>query len=226
MRTKVVFVIVFIISSFSFIFSQTLEEKLLKKREQRIQNYTYQARNGARNSKLQVINSIIEEFDEVKYTEKDKKLVDLAVYLSEEGSGRQEYENNRMINDYPDVRRGACVVLGMVGGDDARTALINVLANDKNSTVKAEALLALGKIKDNSNGEALRAIVYTYRTMYKPDNNFVMAVIQAVREMARSNAASYGDAVIILSEIQMGQYTRVVREEAYKAIKYLNSVEE
>lgn len=214
---------IFIISSISLLLSETAEERLLKKREQRILNYTYQAKNGNRVIKATVLDNIIGEFDESKYSSNDKKLVELVVYLSEEGTTRQAFENNSLINDYPEVRRKSCQVLAKLGGDDSRKALISVLLNDTNSIVKSEACIALANVKDNSAGEALRAIIYTYRSTYKPDQNFVMAIINAVKSIARGDSLAFGDAMLILSEIQLGQYNKIVRDAAYDAIQYLNS---
>ena len=209
----------------AIVFSQTIEDKLLKKREQRLLNYYYQARSGGRTSKLETLTSILSEYDESKYSDKDQKLVDLVVYLTEEGSTRQEFENNRIINDFPEVRREACIVLAKIGGDQARDALINVIANDQNSMVKAEALKSLAIVKDNQTGKALRAIVYVYKSTYQPDPNLVMAIIEAITAIAKGNTDVYGDAVLILSEIQVAQYPRLIREAAFNAIKKLNSEE-
>jgi len=224
MMKKLTILMLFIFS-FSFLFSQTIEDKLLKKKEQRILNYYYQARTGNRAMKLNAVESILAEYDESKYSEKDQKLVDIVVYLSEEGSTRMEYENNRLVNDYPEVRRATCILLAKIGGEQSRGALVNVLVNDKNSVVKAEALKSLAVIKDNQKGEALRAIVYMYRTTYSPDSNLVMGVIEAISSIAHGNAEVYGDAILILSEIQMGNYPRIVREAAFSAVKKLNSAE-
>jgi hypothetical protein len=213
----------FVFSSIFLLFSETAEDRLLKKREQRILNYTYQARNGNRILKSSVLDSVLGEFDESKYSSSDRKLVELVVYLSEEGTIRQEFENNSLINDYPEVRRKSCQVLAKLGGDEARKALIGVLLNDSNLVVKSEACIALSQVKDNSAGDALRAIIYSYRATFRPDQNFVMAIISSVKLIARGDSLAFGDAMLILSEIQLGQYNKVVRDEAYAAIQYLNS---
>jgi HEAT repeat protein len=128
------------------------------------------------------------------------------------------------MNDYPEVRRKACLLLGKLGGDKARAALMNILAKDTNQHVKAEAINALAAIGDNENGDVLKTIVWVYRDTYNPDSNFVIAIINAVKKIAKeSYSSSYGDALIILTEIQVGNYTNYIRTEAYKAIEYLNS---
>ena len=220
MKIYLLLISLFILSVTSA-FSQTMEEQLLKKREQKIMNYRIQAKSGNRNIKSSVLDKILEEFETENYSKKDEELLELISFLSEEGTIRQEYENNLLVNNFPEVRRKACLVLSKLGGDIARRALINVLTNDPNTTVKAEACNALARVKDNSSGEVLRTIVYVYRSNWRPDPNFVFAIINAVKRIAKGNASSYADAIMVLSEIQMGKYSKMVREEAYAAIQYL-----
>lgn len=225
-KITILIALIFLFSTVISVFSETPEERLLRKREQRILNYRYQARVGGRELKASVLDKILEEYEDSKYSSDDSKLVDLVVFLSEEGTIRQEYENNMLVNDFPEVRRKSAMVLAKLGGDEARDALINVLTNDTSSMVKAEACNALAQVKDNTASEALRAIVYVYRSTYKPDQNFIFAIINAVKSIARGNASAYADAVLILSEIQMGNYNRKIRESAYGAIQALNEDEE
>ena len=223
MKKNIVFVV--LISIFYSIFAvnpQTIEDKLLQKKERKILNYYFQAKARGRIPKLHVLDSITAEFDSGDYTVKDTKLVDVVRYLSEEGSIRQEYENNLLVNDFPDVRRNACILLGKIGGEQAREALINVLAYDTSYMVKAEACNSLALIKDDPTGSVLRTIVFVYRSTYQPDANFTVAVINAIKTIAKGNEQVYGDAITVLSEIQMGQHARRVREEAYNAIDSLN----
>lgn len=219
---KIGLLIIFIIIFSQIAFSETIEEQRLRMREQKIMTYIYQARNGDRNQKIDVLDKILAEFDTLKYSADDKKLVDLVVFLTEEGSTRQEFENGRLVNDFPEVRRKSVQVLGKLGGDEARDALINILINDQSAAVRAEACLSLAKVGDNTNGEALSALVYIYRSTYKPDPNFVMAIIQAVKELAKDNSTAYADAIYILSEIQIGNYNRNIRDAAYEAIRELS----
>lgn len=221
-KNIVVIILICIFCSIFLIYPQTIEEKLLNKKEKRTLNYFFQAKARGRIPKLHVIDSITEDIDSGYYTEKDTKLVDVVRYLSEEGTIRQEFENNMLVNDFPEVRRNACILLGKIGGAQARAALIEVLAYDTNYMVKAEACNSLALIKDDPTGMVLRTIVFVYRSTYQPDANFTVAVINAIKTIAKGNEQVYGDAITILSEIQMGQHPRRVREEAYNAIDSLN----
>nr|HPO49920.1 hypothetical protein [Spirochaetota bacterium] len=57
---------------------------------------------------------------------------------------------------------------------------------------------------------------------YKPDPNLVFAIINSVKQIASASVSAYADAVYILSEIQMGNYNRKIREAAYDAIQELS----
>jgi len=203
-------------------YSETIEEQLLKQKEAKLKVYQVQAKVGDRKQKAEILDKITNEFDETKYSSKDAELMDLVIFLSEEGSIRKEYQNNQVINDYPEVRRKAVMLLSKLGGAQSREALINILVSDKNSMVKAEICNALAQVKDNEKGDALRALVYIYRTTYKPDSNLVFALINAVKEISKSNTAAYTEGVNILSELQMGNYNRKIREAAYQAIEDLS----
>ena len=68
--------------------------------------------------------------------------------------------------------------------------------------------------------------------MSKPERNIMRPrfreisysgiLIHAIKTIAKGNEQFYGDAITVLSEIQMGQHQRRVREEAYNAIDFLN----
>ena len=197
---------------------------MLKQKQAKIKTYYFEARNGGKAQKIDVLNNILSEFDSAKYSDKDTEIVDIVIYLSQEGTLRKEYEANTIVNDFPQVRQKAAIALAKFGGDRARENLILLLASEKNQMVKAEICNALAEIKDNEKGEALMAVVFTFRTTYRPDPNLAYAVINAIKNIAKENSSSYGDAIAVLSDIQMGNYNRVVREAAYNAIRELSGI--
>lgn len=213
-------ILIFVVSG---VFAQTPEEELLKRKELRLRNYLYEAKSGDRNAKVRVLEQIFNEFDKAGYSENDRRLMELVDHLASEGSSRKEFENNLLINDFPEVRRMSIKILGKIGGDSSRRILLNALQDDKNPTVKAEVCLALAAVGDNSNGDVLRSLSYMYRTTYKPDPNLVFAVIEAVKSIAKGNTSSYSDAIYLLSEIQHGDYNRAIRNAAYEAIQHLSN---
>ncbi len=220
---KSIFFILFISLYLIYTYSQTIEEQILKRKEEKIKTYTYQARIGDRDAKIDVLDQILAEFDELKYTEKDKKLVELLVELSEEGSVRKIYENGRIINDFPDVRIKAVKVLAKIKGNQAREGLINALLNETNTMVKIEICYALAEVGDNNSGDALRAIIYIYRNRPNNEANLIMAIIHALQKIAKTNSSLYPDVVYILTEISMGAYSKTIRDTAFKVLEILSS---
>ena len=202
---------------------KTIEEQLIAQRMEAIKKYTYSAKMGDRAQKSDTLDDILAQYDKLGFSQNDKELIQLVSFLSEEGSTRQEYENNRLINDFPDIRRKSVQVLAKIGGNTARDALINILHTDQNPAVKAEACNALAKVKDNKDGKALNALVYVYRSTYRPDPYLIQSIITAVKQIATVDASAYADAIYVLSEIQMGSHQRKIREEAYNAIQELSN---
>lgn len=219
-KEKFIFVTLFVIST-AILFSQTAEEKLLSKKEKVLLSYRYQATHGNRIIKLQVLDKLEEGLASKEFTTDDAQVLDIVVYLTQEGTSRKDFENNVLVNNYPDVRMKACKVLAKFKDDNARRALIEIIKNDTNAAVLAEACNALGAIGDNANGDVLRAIIYLYRTTYNPPQNLVFAVVNAIKVVAKSTTKSYGDAISVLQEIMMGPYNEKVRTSALEALQYL-----
>ncbi len=218
---KITFFILFLFCVI-YLNSQTIEEQMLQRKEQKIRTYIYQARLGDRDAKIDVLDQILAEFDEMKYTEKDMKLVELLVELAEEGSVRKVYENGRIVNDFPDVRIKAVKVLAKIKGEKAREALVNALLYEENTMVKVEICYAMAEVGDNKNGDVLRSIIYIYRNRPNNDANLIMAIIHALQKIATTNSSLYPDVVYILIEISMGAYSRTIRETALKVLDILS----
>ncbi len=221
MKKNTIFLMFFLIMTSFLIFSQTAEDKLLTKKEKVLMNYLYQATQGNRIIKLQVLDKLLEGIDSKEFSSEDSQMVDIVVYLTQEGTSRKNFENNVLTNNYPDVRVKACKVLGKMKTENSRRALAEVIKNDENDVVLAEACIAFGEIGDNANGDALRAIVYLYRSTYNPTQNLVFAIINSIKLVSKSTTRSYGDSISVLQEIMMGPYNQKVRESALEAIQYL-----
>lgn len=222
-RTILVFICTILTLSAFNTFASTPEEELLSRKEQKLKNYLTEVKAGDRTAKERVLDEILNGFDSEKYSEDDKKLVELADFLMGEGSIRTQYENGRLINDYPEIRRKSVKVMAKIGGSGARLSLLNALNTEPHSAVKAEICLALAdpNMSDDS-GDILRALSYMYRTTNRPDQNLVAALIEAVKNIAKGNPMSYSEAIYLLSEIQHGNYNKDIRARALNAIETLS----
>ena len=217
-------ILIFICTILTFsVFANTPEEELLSRKEQKLKNYLTEVKAGDRTSKERVLDEILNGFDSEKYSEDDKKLVELVDFLMGEGSIRKQFQDGRQINDYPEIRRKSVKVMAKIGGAGARLSLLNALNTEPHSSVKAEICLALAdpNMSDDS-GDILRALSYMYRTTNRPDQNLVAALIDAVKNIAKGNPMNYSEAIYLLSEIQHGNYNRDIRTKALEAIETLS----
>jgi len=148
-------------------------------------------------------------------------------YLAMEGSGHTVREDGRLVNNFPDVRRRAANMLGRIGTDTARDALIRVLLIDDEPTVKAEAAYALGVMGKNPNNQVIQALAFTYNLEdpSKPDNNFGYALCLAVEKIAQSTPGGIKDptAYQILVKIAGGNYLRTVKNKALQVLDELKT---
>lgn len=178
---------------------------------------------GNRKEKLKLLDKIYKEFNTMEYTIEDNDFVNMIIFLSEEGSIRQDFDEKGMItNNFPDIRIKAIRVLGRLVNDQIRDQLISVLKDDKDLQVKTEALKALENIKDNKNGDVLSAINTTFRALFKPNSALIIAMIDTSKAIAMSDPALKQNAEYVLTEIQLNSKDKKVRNSAYDAIKEIS----
>jgi HEAT repeat protein len=160
---------------------------------------------------------------------KDRNKVEFVLeYLAMEGTARRVRENARLINYFPEVRRRAANLLGQLGGEGARNALISVLVIDDEPMVKAEAAYALGVIGMNEGSGTVRAILYTLEreNPAQPDNNLGYAICLALEKIAKkNNGIKEADAYRALVRIAQGPYIRTVKQKALETLEELKKYE-
>lgn len=222
-RTILVFICTILTLSVFNTFAITPEEELLTRKEQKLKNYLTEIKAGDRTAKENILDEISKNFESEKYSEDDKKLIELVDFLMGEGSVRRQFENGRLINDFPEIRGKAVEIMARIGGSDAKFSLLNALNTETYSSVKAEICRALAKpnMSDDS-GDILRALSYMYRTTNRPDQSLVKALIEAVENIAKGNSMNYSEAIYLLSEIQHGNYNKEIRMRALEAIETLS----
>ena len=142
--------------------------------------------------------------------------------LATEGLQRQVREGNVVANNFPDVRREACNLLGDMGGQQAKDTLLTVLLDEKEPMVLAEAVYALGKIGLNDNNDVASHIsrVLNHETaMVAPDNNLAFACMLAIEKLgAKTGGVSDPEVINALLNVASGNYIRDVRLKAIDVI--------
>jgi hypothetical protein len=152
----------------------------------------------------------------------NNEIENLLISLGESGSASKKYLGRTLVNNFPEVRRKACTILGQIGTDKAREALITILLSESDDTVRAEAAYALGIIGRDEKGDATGAIAWVIdkEDPVSPDNNFAYAATLAFEKIAEKNHGlknSAGYAALI--KIAQGNYIRTVKDKALEVIK-------
>lgn len=200
----------------------TVEERYLQNIE--IGIIREQAVTLDRDSKLLALDNLQEMVDDGKIGEDSAEALYLLDYLAMEGVSRQVRMEGRLINYFPMVRKKAANILGQIGGETAKNTLLDVLEDDNEPMVKAEAVYALGQIGMNEDEEVARAIAYEVmnQTAVAPDDNFAFAALLAFEKIAETNDGIKEPSVYLaIIQIAQGNYIKVVREKAFEVMDSL-----
>jgi HEAT repeat protein len=145
-------------------------------------------------------------------------------YLAMEGSGRTARESGRLVNYFPEVRRRAANMLGRIGTEAAKDALIRVLLIDEEDMVKAEAAYALGVVGLNKDNEVVKVLAFALdrEDPSRPDNNFAYATALAIEKLAQKGQGTIDPAAYrTLVKIAQGNYLRTVKAKALQVLEQL-----
>ncbi|MGO9309982.1 MAG: HEAT repeat domain-containing protein [Spirochaetia bacterium] len=202
----------------------TIEELFLQSVE--FQILREKAFSGDYDIKMSALDDLEKKVDDGSYKSNDQQVEFVLEYLALEGSARTTREAGRLVNDFPEVRRRAANLLGRVGTDAAKDALVRVLLIDEEPMVKAEAAYGLGVIGKNDNDEVVQALSYTYNKEdpTKPDNNFGYALCLAIEKLAKATGGIKDPAAYqMLVKIAQGNYLRTVKTKALQVLDELKS---
>ena len=199
----------------------TVEELYLRDIE--FQILSEKAFSGDPELKMSVLDEMEKMIEDDLVKDRDKVEFVLE-YLAMEGTGRRIRENARVINYFPEVRRRAVSILGRLGGEKAKDALVSALVIDDEAMVKAEAAYALGMIGMNDENEVVKAILFTLEQQdpSQPDNNLGYAICLALEKIAKkNNGIKEPDAYRALVRIAQGPYIKTVKQKALATLEEL-----
>jgi hypothetical protein len=135
-------------------------------------------------------------------------------------------------NNFPNIRRQACILLGNFPSADTKDTLVAVLRNTRSEDpmVLAEAIRSLGKIGINDNDEVVRAIadsVSHFDNVGMSEDRLAVYTIFAISDLAKKSPG-ISDWSLVTSTMQKftkGSYIRKVQELARDTIKDLSAYE-
>jgi hypothetical protein len=200
----------------------TVEELFLDSVEMRL--IGEQVFSNDRAMKLSALDTLDQMAEDGEISGSDADAIFLLERLSSEGINVVYRENGRVINNYPMVRKQAAEVLGKVGGQPARDALINILLSDNEPMVQAEAAYALGQIGDNEDAQATQALSFAIldQDILTPDNNLAFATLLAFEKIAEDNGGIQDPSAFrALVRIRSGNYIPTVRDKARQVMEQL-----
>jgi hypothetical protein len=198
------------------LFLQSVEFQILREK----------AFSGDYEIKMSALDDLEKKVNDGSYKGSDQQIEFVLEYLALEGSARTTREAGRLVNNFPEVRRRAANLLGRVGTEDAKNALVRTLLIDEEPIVKAEAAYALGVIGKNDNNEVVQALSFTFlkEDPQKPDNNFAYALCLAIEKLSKKGGGIKDPAAYqMLVKIAQGNYLRTVKTKALQVLDSLKS---
>ena len=145
--------------------------------------------------------------------------------LAGEGLTNQSRTNGRLTNNYPEIRRQACLLMAKVPTEHTKNTLVSIAVADNEPMVIAAAVKSLGEIGINENDEVVDAIAFANRRnqVLNPTSSLALEVLNAFEALADSteNKKTMIDAVARISTDY--HYVTPVRQKAYKLLKSISS---
>ena len=145
--------------------------------------------------------------------------------LAGEGINNQARTNGRLINNFPEIRRQACLLMAKVPTEHSKNTLISIAVADNEPMVIAAACKSLGEIGINDNDETVEAIAFANRRnqVLNPTSSLALEVLNAFEALSDSteNKKTMIDAIARISTDY--RYVTPVRQRAYKLLKTLSA---
>ncbi len=148
--------------------------------------------------------------------------------LAGEGLTNQSRTNGRLTNNFPEIRRQACLLMAKVPTEHSKNTLVSIAVADNEPMVIAAAVKSLGEIVINENDEVVDAIAFANRRnqVLNPTSSLALEVLTAYETLAdkTENKKTMIDSIARISSDY--HYVTPVRQKAYKLLKSISSTEE
>ena len=145
--------------------------------------------------------------------------------LAGEGISTQSRTNGRLMNNFPDIRRRACLALGKVKTEEAKNYLVSVTLAENEPMVISAAVNSLGEIGLNGNDEVVDAIAFANKRnqILNPTSSLASEVIDCYAKLAESteNKKIITDSLTRIAADY--HYVTPVRNKALKLLKQMSN---
>lgn len=145
--------------------------------------------------------------------------------LAGEGITSESRTNGRLKNNFPQIRRQACLLMAQVPTEHSKNTLVKIAIADNEPMVIAAAVQSLGVIGINENDEVVSAIAFANKRnqVLNPTSSLAMEVLNAYEALS----SSCDNIKIITESIAMiatdYHYVTPVRTKASKLLKSLTN---
>lgn len=144
--------------------------------------------------------------------------------LAGEGIMNPSMTKKRVMNNFPEIRRQACLLMSKVPTEHTKNTLISIAIADNEPMVIAAAVKSLGDIGINNNDEAVEAIAFANRRnqVLNPTSSLAWEVLNSFELLADSteNKKTMLDAITLISTDY--HYVTPVRQKALKLLKTMS----
>ena len=178
-----------------------------------------QAVSEYRSSKLEAIDAIKLRYDDGRFTADEEALLRVLDSLAGEGVSNRVLAKGGVVNDFPEVRRRAVELLGLVGGSRAENIVFRVLNDEAEAMVLSEAVYALGIMQSNNPNTAsyIASVMSSNNARITPDNNLAYACMLTFEKLAIADATIFGE----IFNVANGRYSSTVRNKAVELVRQL-----
>lgn len=144
--------------------------------------------------------------------------------LASEGNARTMRSQNRIINDFPNIRSEASLLLGEIGTYQTVALLSNLLANERDPGAAAAMVKSLGLLRSDKKGKAIQAISQkVYEDKYRnrvPNSQLAVAAIEAIGSIySYHGAIPHPSGFDMLFSIYTGEYPKVIKQRALDVMR-------
>ena len=142
--------------------------------------------------------------------------------MAGEGVFNQSRTGRRLMNNYPEVRRQACLMLGQIDGlskeqlVQRKNTLMRLIKDEDEPMVLSAAIYALGNIGVNENDEVIDQISMIHKrfSILNPTDSLAYSILDAYKKLAPTVKNSTGLAETIASIATNYNYIMPVRQKA------------